>query len=180
VLCGLPSSDHLLIFCCFFPVVSRYAHEKSITYLYEKLKLYHEIVQYHMEHDQISGILQACHRHGDKVSNLWIQALSYFAGRKEPFEQEIQTVLRAIKERKLLPPLMILQILSQNPTKQLSVVKDYIIHSLQEENDLIKADQEEIQRFQMETHTMREEIQRLHTQSVSESLSDAFLFCPRL
>lgn len=73
----------------------------------------------------------------------------------------------AIKDRKLLPPLMVLQILSQNPNKQLSVVKDYIIHALQEENDLIKADQEEIQRFQMETQTMREEIHRLHTQPIT-------------
>lgn len=70
----------------------------------------------------------------------------------------------AIKDRKLLPPLLILQILSQNPSKQLSVVKDYIIQSLQEENDLIKADEEEIERFQRETQNMREEIQRLHTQ----------------
>lgn len=77
--------------------------------------------------------------------------------------------LSAIKDRHLLPPLMILQILSQNPNKQLSVVKDYIIHSLQEESDFIKADQEEIQRFQMETMTMREEIQRLHTQSGHEA-----------
>lgn len=133
--------------------------------MYEKLKLYHEIVQYHMEHHQISGLLQACQRHGEKVPNLWVQALSYFAAQAEPYEQEIQMVLRALKERKLLPPLMILQILSQNPTKQLSVVKDFIIQSLQEENDLIKADQEEIQRYQMETQTMREEIQKLHTQS---------------
>jgi len=72
----------------------------------------------------------------------------------------------AIKDRKLLPPLMILQMLSANPRKQLSVVKEFIIHSLQEENDLIKADQEEIQRYQAETATMREEIHRLHTQSV--------------
>jgi hypothetical protein len=158
---GKYDADHALVLC------KMYKFERGITYLYEKQKLYHEIVQYHMEHSQMNGIIQACNRHGDKVPNLWVQALSYFAAQAEPCEEQIQQVLRAIKERKLLPPLMILQILSQNPNKQLSVVKDYIIHSLQEENDLIKADQEEIQRFQMETQTMREEIQRLHTQPIT-------------
>lgn len=58
------------------------------------LSSYHEIVQYHMEHHQTSGILSACSRHGDKVPNLWVQALSYFAAQAEPYEEQIQIVLR--------------------------------------------------------------------------------------
>lgn len=57
---------------------------------------YHEIVQYHMEHHQTSGILSACSRHGDKVPNLWVQALSYFAAQAEPYEEQIQIVLRGL------------------------------------------------------------------------------------
>jgi len=118
-----------------------------------------------MEHHQSSGILNACGKHGDKVPNLWVQALSYFAAQAEPYEEQIQTVLRAIKDRQLLPPLMILQMLSSNPRKELGVVKDFIVSSLAEENHLIEASQEEIHRFQNETQNMREEIIRLHTQS---------------
>jgi hypothetical protein len=101
-----------------------------------------------------------------------VQALSFFAqSRDNQYEDEIATVLRAIKDRKLLPPLMILQLLSANPTKQLSCVQSFVINAIAEENLAIKADQEEIQRFQMETQTMREEIHRLHTQSVTGDLS---------
>ena len=126
---------------------------------------YHEILQYHMEHHQSAAILNACSKHGDKVPNLWVQALSYFAAQAEPYEEQIQTVLRSIKDRKLLPPLMILQMLSANPRKELGVVKDFIVSSLAEENHLIEASQEDIHRFQHDTQIMREEIIRLHTQS---------------
>jgi N-acyl-D-aspartate/D-glutamate deacylase len=147
-----------------------YRFERGITHLYDKLKLYHEIVAYHIEHAQVAAIVAACIKYGEKCPQLWIQALAYFAAQTEPYEEQIQTVLRAISDRALLPPLMILQMLSQNPTKHLSVVKEYIISSLQQENDLIRADEEEIQRFQMETQHMREEIQRLHTQSVIKAM----------
>jgi len=158
---GRYDADHALVLC------KMYGFEKGIIHLYDKMKLYHEIVQYHMEHHQVNSLLHACQRHGDKVPNLWVQALSYFAAQPEPHEEQIQTVLQAIKLRKLLPPLMILQILSANPNKQLSVVKDYVISAMQEEQDFIKADQEEIQRFQTETQQMREEIHRLHTQPIT-------------
>lgn len=68
-----------------------------------------------------------------------------------------------------MPPLMILQLLSQNPAQTLSVVKPLLLQTLQQENDLIHADQEEIARYTQETKQMREEINRLHTQSVLTS-----------
>ena len=170
---GRYDADLALVLC------KMYSFEKGITHLYEKLRFYHEILQYHMEHHQAAAILATCNRHGDKVPNLWVQALAYFAAQPDPYEDAIQTVLRAIKDRKLMPPLMILQILSANPRKELGVVKDFIVASLAEENDIIAADQEEIHRFQTETATMKEEIIRLHTQSETHTGSNKALRCLR-
>jgi hypothetical protein len=162
---GRYDAQHALVLC------KMYSFEKGVLHLYEKLKLYHEIVGYHIEHGQPAGVLRAAAKFADKPDNkgpnLWLQALSYFAAQNEPFEEEIQQVLHAITERKLMPPLMILQLLSSNPNKQLSVVKSFVIRALAEENQLIQANQEEIARFQHETNQMREEIHRLHTQPIT-------------
>jgi len=162
---GRYDAAHALVLC------KMYCFEKGILHLYEKMKLYHEILAYHIEHRQAQQVLRAAAKYADRADNrgpnLWLQALSYFAAQSDPFEEEIQTVLQAITERKLLPPLMILQQLAANPNKQLSVVKGFIIRALAEEQQLIQANQEEIARYQTETQAMREEIHRLHTQPIT-------------
>jgi hypothetical protein len=46
-------------------------------------------------------------------SDLWIEALSYFAHRDDDCQHEIGEVLNNIDRENLLPPLPIIQILSQ-------------------------------------------------------------------
>jgi len=142
-----------------------YNFEKGVLFLYSKLKLYHEILQHHMERGQHSRIITACRKYGDEDSSLWVSALSYFAGKKEVCEDEIVQVLDNIERDSLLPPLMVIQILSQSTTKPLAVLKDYIVRTLQQENNIINADQHEIESYQKDTLSMREEIHQLRTQA---------------
>jgi len=144
-----------------------YNFERGILFLYGKLKLYHEIVQHHMENSQHSKIIKACKKYGDQDSNLWVQALSYFAVKQEPCEEEIIAVLENIDRNHLLPPLMVVQILSQNPSKPLSVVKEYIIRILVHEQENINGDQNEIFRYQDGTASMRKEIEELRTRATT-------------
>jgi len=149
--------DHALVLC------KMYKFEQGVVFLYEKLKLFNEIVQHYMEAKQHGRIIKACKKYGGSDPDLWVQALSYFANEKDMCEKEIGQVLDNIDRHNLLPPLRVVQILSRNPDKQLSVVKDYIIKSLEQENGIIIADQAEIQQYQEQTHTMREEIEQLKT-----------------
>jgi len=73
----------------------------------------------------------------DKEPNLWVQALSYLAGKEEDSQREITEALLNIDQANLLPPLVVIQVLSTKSTATLSVIKDYIMRRLSHENLLI-------------------------------------------
>ena len=54
---------------------------------------------------------------------LWVQALSYFAGKEENCRQHITEVLTHIEKHNLLPPLLVVQTLAHNSMATLAVVK---------------------------------------------------------
>lgn len=69
----------------------------------------------------------------------------------------------------LLPPLLVIQILSSGAdgstsnNTSLSLIKDYITRRLQQENQFIAEDNRQIRNFKEETKKMRNEIQELKT-----------------
>lgn len=146
-----------------------YDFEKAVLFLYAKLNppMFREIVQHHMDRGKYSDVIETCKRHGDQDPGLWVQALSYFANKEEACDEEIIDVLNHIETRNLLPPLRVVQILSQNPHKPLSVVKDYIIRVLENEKAVIQADQREIRRYQEETATMKQQAHLLKTRATT-------------
>ncbi|XP_072041834.1 vacuolar protein sorting-associated protein 11 homolog [Amphiura filiformis] len=149
--------DQALILC------QMHNFKKGILFLYEKGKLYQQILHYHMEHDEYDQIIDACKRYGTQDSNLWVQALSYFAGREDNCKQYIVEVLSQIDRRNLLPPLIVIETLAHNSTATLSVVKDYIIRRLQQENDQIADDERLIKQYREETEKMRTQIEEMKT-----------------
>ncbi|CAH1772502.1 unnamed protein product, partial [Owenia fusiformis] len=113
----------------------------GILYLYEKAKLYQQILRYHMEHNEYTHIIESCKRFGTADPHLWVQALSYFARKQENCKPQIMEVLSHIDKKNLLPPLLVIQTLAHNSTATLAVVKDYIIRRLQVESDQIAEDE---------------------------------------
>eukprot|EP00457_Paulinella_chromatophora_P001265 gb/GEZN01001267.1/.p1 GENE.gb/GEZN01001267.1/~~gb/GEZN01001267.1/.p1 ORF type:complete len:995 (+),score=149.02 gb/GEZN01001267.1/:333-2987(+) len=154
-------ANHALVLC------KMYNFERGILYLYGKLKLYDAVVQHHMERNQYKKIIKACENYGKQDQSLWIRALGYFAAKEESCEIYIQQVLETIEKRSLLPPLQVVQILSRNPKKTLSVVKDYIIQVLQHENEITSADRLDIARYREQTAEMRAEIKQLKTRATT-------------
>jgi len=148
-------------------LVQMFDFKPGMLYLYEKLKLYNEIVQHHMETNEYAAILGACKKFGHIDPNLWVQVLSYFALKDEGEDchRWIMDVLNNIEREKLLPPLLVVQILSQNDKTPLAVVKDYITRRLQEERMLIEDDQKMISELRVETEQMRTDIHRLQTKA---------------
>lgn len=149
--------DHALVLC------QMHDFKAGILVVYEHLKLYHEIVDFHMENNDYEQVISSCKKYGPMDPDLWIEALTYFALRDDDCQHEIGEVLNNIDRENLLPPLPIIQILSQKPTTQLVVVKDYIVRRLSQENQLIAEDQRCINNYREETEKMKKEFEELRS-----------------
>eukprot|EP00004_Rigifila_ramosa_P020754 TRINITY_DN5423_c0_g1_i3.p1 TRINITY_DN5423_c0_g1~~TRINITY_DN5423_c0_g1_i3.p1 ORF type:complete len:536 (-),score=155.32 TRINITY_DN5423_c0_g1_i3:7-1614(-) len=150
-------ADHALALC------QAVAFRAGILFLYERLKLYQDILQYYMDNNDYEMVITSCKRFGDKDSNLWVQVLGYFAERAEECHAEIKSILSFIDKDNILPPLLVVQILAQHEKASLAVVKDYISRRLQQEQLAIAEDQRQIRQFKEETEKMRAEMQELRT-----------------
>lgn len=143
------------------------AFKEGLLYLYEKMKLYKEVIACYMQAHDHEGLIACCKRLGDSVkggdSTLWADVLKYFGELGEDCSKEVKEVLTYIERDNILPPIIVLQTLARNSCLNLSVIKDYIARKLEQESKLIEEDRRSIDKYQEETLSMRKEIQDLRT-----------------
>jgi len=132
-------------------------------FLYEKNKLYMELLFHHMEEKAYAEIMKVCKQFGDKEPNLWIHALSYFAKQDADVTREIVEILHNIEKNELLPPLVVVQILCEHSTATVAVVKEYLIRQLRRERQMADEDQKLISKYRKEINTMQSEIEEINT-----------------
>eukprot|EP01107_Rhizomastix_libera_P003647 TRINITY_DN1629_c0_g1_i1.p1 TRINITY_DN1629_c0_g1~~TRINITY_DN1629_c0_g1_i1.p1 ORF type:complete len:988 (+),score=293.25 TRINITY_DN1629_c0_g1_i1:3-2966(+) len=146
-------------------LVQSQAHDfkEGVLFLMDKLKLYHVLIQYHMENKSHDAIIEQCKKSGAKDPNLWIQVLSYFASCDEDCQSKIAEVLKNIDSTNLLPPLLVTQILAQKPSSTLGIVKDFLVKRLEQEKTLCEEDERAIRNSREDTEKMKREIQDLTT-----------------
>ncbi|CAA2989518.1 Vacuolar protein-sorting-associated protein 11 homolog [Olea europaea subsp. europaea] len=117
------------------------AFKDGLLYLYEKLKLYKEVIACYMQAHDHEGLIACCKRLGDSGKggdpSLWSDLLNYFGEHGEDCSKEVKEVLTYIERHDILPPIIVLQTLSRNPCLMLSVIKDYIARKLEQESKLI-------------------------------------------
>ncbi|KAH7422083.1 hypothetical protein KP509_13G089700 [Ceratopteris richardii] len=139
----------------------------GLLFLYEKMKLYKELMACYMQDKDYRGLISCCKRLADPSrggdSSLWADVLQYFGEKGEDCSQEVKEVLVYVEKDNLLPPLIVLQTLAKNPNLTLSVVKDYVARQFQQMSQLIEEDQKTIDKYQKETITMRKEVHDLRT-----------------
>ncbi|MCO5583009.1 hypothetical protein L7F22_036915 [Adiantum nelumboides] len=137
----------------------------GLLFLYEKMKLYKELMGCYMQDKDYQGLIACCKRLADPSrggdSSLWADILQYFGERGEDCSKEVKEVLVYVEKDNLLPPLIVLQTLAKNPNLTLSVVKDYVARQFQQMSQLIEEDQKTIDKYQKETMSMRKEVQDL-------------------
>lgn len=129
------------------------AFREGLLFLYEKMKLYKEVIAcYMLAHDH-EGLIACCKRLGDSSKggdpSLWGDLLKYFGELGEDCSKEVKEVLTYIERDDILPPIMVLQTLSKNSCLTLSVVKDYIARKLEQESKLIEEDRRSIEKYQV-------------------------------
>ncbi|XP_057461596.1 vacuolar protein-sorting-associated protein 11 homolog [Actinidia eriantha] len=143
------------------------AFKEGLLYLYEKMKLYKEVMACYMQAHDHEGLIACCKKLGDSGKggdqSLWADVLKYFGELGEDCSKEVKEVLTYIERDDILPPIIVLQTLSRNPCLTLSVIKDYIARKLEQESKLIEEDRRAIDKYQEETLAMRKEIQDLRT-----------------
>lgn len=141
--------------------------KEGLLYLYEKMKLYKEVIACYMQAHDHDGLIACCKRLGDSGKggdpSLWADLLKYFGELGEDCSKEVKEVLTYIEKDDILPPIIVLQTLSRNPCLTLSVIKDYIAQKLEQESKLIEDDRRAIDKYQEDTSAMRKEIEDLRT-----------------
>ncbi|KAM3367069.1 hypothetical protein ACQJBY_015998 [Aegilops geniculata] len=165
----LYSVDLALIIC------NANAFKDGLLFLYEKLKLYKEVIScYKQAHDH-EGLIACCKKLGDSTQggdpSLWGDLLNYFGELGEDCSKEVKEVLTYVEKADVLPPIVVLQTLSKNPCLTLSVVKDYIARKLEQESKLIEDDRKSVDKYQEETELMKREIEDLKTNAKVFQLS---------
>ncbi|KAK9741925.1 hypothetical protein RND81_03G138000 [Saponaria officinalis] len=139
----------------------------GILFIYEKMKLYKEVIASYMQAHDHEGLIACCKRLGDSGKGgdpaLWADVLRYFGELGEDCSREVKEVLTYIERDDILPPIIVLQTLSQNPCLTLSVIKDYIARKLEQESKLIEEDRRAMEKYQEDTSVMRKEIEDLRT-----------------
>ncbi|KAL0589512.1 hypothetical protein ABG067_002416 [Albugo candida] len=165
--------DHALIH------LQMHGMRKGKRYLFNKLHMYHMLVQHHIEENDDQSIIEEVRKHGDKDPNLWSLALKYFAERgplpknaskssKSSTEEwkELRQLLSMIDTNPVIPPLQVVQVLSQARDLPLSVIKPYILNQLSHNQELIESDEEKIRAFKADTRQMKEEISQLNSKAI--------------
>jgi hypothetical protein len=129
------------------------AFKDGLLYLYEKMKLYKEVIACYMQSQDHEGLIACCKKLGDSGKggdpSLWADLLKYFGELGEDCSNEVKDVLTYIERDDILPPIIVLQTLSRNPCLTLSVIKDYIARKLEQESKLIEEDRRAIEKYQV-------------------------------
>merc|ERR1712176_264252 len=142
-----------------------YGIESAVIYLYESLHLYHEIISHYKDKQDSEKIIEYCTRFSSQDSSLWITAFTHFIASSSANEQNtqfIQECLEQISKLNLIPPLMVVELLSESDVC-LSVIREYIINDLAMQNAEIEQDEQDIQELESQIASMKESIKDLTT-----------------
>jgi hypothetical protein len=171
---GPPRYDaaHALVLC------QTRQHSGGLLFLYERLRLYPQLLRCYMDARDARGLLDAAVRLGGREPALWRDVLMHFGalelgggaaggGGASPAEcaAAVRTALTHVERGRLLPPLAVLQALSANGSLPLSVVKDYVRRALEEEATAVAEDRAACERYEAETARMRAEALDLRTRA---------------
>ncbi|KAJ3414393.1 Vacuolar protein sorting-associated protein 11 [Chytridiales sp. JEL 0842] len=154
--------DHALILC------QRYNFKDGTIFVYERLKMYGEVLNFYMREENYPAVISTCKLYGDTDPSLWPQALSYFAERSTgqlgvQAHSELSEVLDVIDKRNLMPPIQVLRILSRNPAVTVGMVREYVLRKLRAENDAIEEAKKLTEAYRADTARMKAQIEEMKT-----------------
>ncbi|GAX83865.1 hypothetical protein CEUSTIGMA_g11290.t1 [Chlamydomonas eustigma] len=156
-------ADHALVLC------RLHVFREGLVFLYDKLRLYREVLQVHMETGDHAALIAATVRYGDASRGgdpqLWAEILDYFV--RQPGEACLQSallVVEHIEAGNILPPLVVLQALAQNSAITMGHVRGYVARQVSRETQDLAKGREQVAKLAAETAALQVEAHRLRTQ----------------
>jgi len=143
-----------------------YGFVDGLFHAAERLKLFQLLMSWCFERKDAKRLLEVCKRCGHVDQSLWVQALSFLAVNDGNHMEELGEVLKHIEESDLMPLLMVIETLQQNPKIKVGAVKSYmqgqfkkLVESVDTARGKAAQDRQEIQRMQQEIISLRTQAQ---------------------
>ncbi|KAG0332221.1 hypothetical protein BG000_010237 [Podila horticola] len=153
-------TNHALVLC------HMAGFDEGIVFLYERMKMYTDILRLWIGRDETSKVIECLRKYGPLEPSLYPLTLSYFSSSPERLSSatpELLKVLDHIDQQDLLPPLQVVQALSQTSVATIGMIKNYIGRRIEAERKERIEDQKQIQSYRQESEKKRREIDDLKT-----------------
>ncbi|KAG0349145.1 hypothetical protein BG004_001569 [Podila humilis] len=153
-------TNHALVLC------HMAGFDEGIVFLYERMKMYTDILRLWIGRDDTAKVIECLRKYGPLEPALYPLTLSYFSSSPERLSSatpELLKVLDHIDQQDLLPPLQVVQALSQTSVATIGMIKNYIGRRIESERKERIEDQKQIQSYRLESEKKRREIDDLKT-----------------
>ncbi|KAG0053503.1 hypothetical protein BGZ89_002902 [Linnemannia elongata] len=153
-------TNHALVLC------HMAGFDEGIVFLYERMKMYTDILRLWIGRDDTAKVMECLRKYGPQEPSLYPLTLSYFSSspsRLTSATPDLLKVLDHIDQQDLLPPLQVVQALSQTSVATIGMIKNYIGHRIEAERKERLEDQKQIQSYRQESEKKRREIDDLKT-----------------
>lgn len=142
--------DQALILCR----INRF--DEGLIDLYARAKLYHLVLQYHIDQDDSLKIIKTCEQYGAENPHLYMPALIHYS---KTGDERLSQLLKAIGHLKIIPPMVVIRILLESKRTNLGSVKDYLVRFLKKMDEKLSDNQLAIDRFKDDTEEVRKTIE---------------------
>jgi hypothetical protein len=121
---------HALILC------ATRSFTPGLVLLWERLGMHEDVLRFWMEQDRrgIAGagteVMRCLAKYGEEAPQLYKLALRFFTSAPELVSRhslDLAEVLRVVEERRILPPLGVVQVLSRNEVASVGLVKEWLL-----------------------------------------------------
>ena len=125
---------HALILC------ATRSFTPGLVLLWERLGMHEDVLRFWMEQDRrgaagaAAEVMRCLARYGGAAPQLYKLALRFFTSAPELVSRhtrDLAEVLGVIEERAIMPPLVVVQILSRNEVASVGLVKDWLLARIQ-------------------------------------------------
>ncbi|GAA6007958.1 hypothetical protein JCM11491_006556 [Sporobolomyces phaffii] len=145
---------------------------EGFVLIYELLGMYEDIVRYWIDtsssspsNTMYSGrIVSSIRRYGPSQPTLYRTVLSYLTTTSSLLshhQNDVLSILDEVDERKIMPPIEVVEILSKNGTASIGLVREFLKKQLLAEKQEIDSDQALIASYRVESAKKQKEIREL-------------------
>lgn len=124
--------------------------------LYARAKLFHLVLQYHIDQDDSLKIIKTCEQYGSEDPNLYMPALVHYS---KTGDERLSQILKAIEHHKLIPPMVVIKILLESKRSSLGHVKEYLVRFLGKLHDKHLDNENAIDHYKDDTEVVRQRIE---------------------